>query len=143
MTARLAEMVNRTPAFVRFLACGGIAAAVNWSSRFLWSTFLPFGAAVLAAYATGMVVAFVLFRQFVFVQHGGETANQAVNFVIVNLVGMIATWAVALLMVHRVLPAIGLIDHVEAIGHGVAIFTPVITSWFGHRYLTFREAEGR
>lgn len=138
MTARLTGIVNRTPAFVRFLACGAIAAAVNWLSRFLWSTFLPFGAAVLAAYATGMVVAFILFRQFVFVQHTGETANQVLNFVIVNLVGMVATWAIALLMVHKVLPAIGLTDHVEAIGHGVAIFTPVFTSWFGHRFLTFR-----
>ena len=27
---------------------------------------------------------------------------------------------------------------IEGIGHGIAIFAPVVTSWFGHRFLTFR-----
>ena len=40
---------------LRYLACGGFAAAVNWGSRFGWSLLLPFRLAVIAAYATGMV----------------------------------------------------------------------------------------
>jgi putative flippase GtrA len=131
-------LFDRVPRFVRFLACGGIAAAVNWASRFGWSTIMPFSLAVLAAYVTGMVVAFVLFREFVFERASTGTSEQVRNFVIVNVVGMAATWALANLLVYWALPAAGMTRHVEAIGHGIAIFAPVVTSWFGHRFLTFR-----
>ncbi len=135
----LAATFNRIPRFMRFLLCGGLAAAVNWLSRFLWSIFLPFGAAVIAAYATGMVLAFVLFRELVFERGGGQLPDQVRDFVIVNLVGMFMTWALASLLVFKVLPGMGATAHVEAIGHGIAIFAPVVTSWFGHRFLTFRK----
>jgi len=135
----LAATFNRIPRFMRFLLCGGLAATVNWLSRFLWSIFLPFGAAVIAAYATGMVVAFVLFRELVFERSGGQVPDQVRNFVVVNLVGMFVTWALANFLVSKVLPGMGATSHVEAIGHGIAIFAPVVTSWFGHRFLTFRK----
>ena len=131
-------LFDRLPRFVRFLACGGFAAAVNWASRFAWNTIMPFSLAVLAAYVTGMVVAFILFREFVFERSSTDTSEQVRNFVIVNIVGMAATWALANLLVYWALPAAGVTRHVEAIGHGIAIFAPVVTSWFGHRFLTFR-----
>ena len=133
-----AALLDRLPRFVRFLACGGFAAAVNWASRFAWNLIMPFSLAVLAAYVTGMVVAFVLFREFVFERGSSDTSEQVRNFVIVNIVGMAATWALANLLVYWALPAAGVTSHVEAIGHGIAIFAPVVTSWFGHRFLTFR-----
>ena len=133
-----AALLDRVPRFVRFLACGGFAAAVNWASRFAWNLIMPFSLAVLAAYVTGMVVAFILFREFVFERSSTDTSEQVRNFVIVNIVGMVATWALANLLVYWALPAAGVTRHVEAIGHGIAIFAPVVTSWFGHRFLTFR-----
>ena len=131
-------LFDRLPRFVRFLACGGFAAAVNWASRFAWNLIMPFSLAVLAAYVTGMAVAFILFREFVFERSGSDTSEQVRNFVIVNIVGMAATWALANFLVYWALPAAGVTSHVEAIGHGIAIFAPVVTSWFGHRFLTFR-----
>ncbi len=133
-----AALFDRLPRFVRFLACGGFAAAVNWASRFAWNMIMPFSLAVLAAYVTGMVVAFILFREFVFERSSTDTSEQVRNFVIVNILGMAATWALANLLVYWALPAAGMTSHVEAIGHGIAIFAPVVTSWFGHRFLTFR-----
>lgn len=131
-------LFDRLPRFVRFLACGGFAAAVNWASRFAWNLIMPFSLAVLAAYVTGMAVAFILFREFVFERSGSDPSEQVRNFVIVNIVGMAATWALANFLVYWALPAAGVTSHVEAIGHGIAIFAPVVTSWFGHRFLTFR-----
>lgn len=133
-----AALFDRLPRFVRFLACGGFAAAVNWASRFAWNMVMPFSLAVLAAYVTGMVVAFILFREFVFERSSTDTSEQVRNFVIVNILGMAATWALANLLVYWALPSAGVTRHVEAIGHGIAIFAPVVTSWFGHRFLTFR-----
>jgi putative flippase GtrA len=134
----LAQSFRELPQFARFLMCGGMAAGVNWASRFLWSLLLPFGAAVAAAYATGMAVAFCLFRLAVFQGSDLELASQAHRFVLVNLVGMAVTWSLANLFVFWALPGLGMTAHVEATGHALAIVAPVATSWFGHRRLTFR-----
>jgi putative flippase GtrA len=123
--------------FLRFLLCGGFAAAANWSSRFFWSLLLPFGAAVIAAYATGMIVAFALFRRFVF-EGTRRPMQQVRSFINVNLVGIAVTWTLANLLVFHILPSLGLTNHVEAVGHAIAITAPIASSWFGHRYLTFR-----
>jgi len=124
--------------FLRFLLCGGFAAGVNWSSRFLWSQLLPFGWAVIAAYCTGMVVAFLLFRALVFPESQTPIRIQTANFVLVNLVGMASTYLVARLLVEWLFPMIGMTFHPEPIGHGFAILVPVATSWIGHKHLTFR-----
>ena len=47
-----------------------------------------------------MVVAFVLFREFVFERGSTGTSEQVRNFVIVNTVGMVATWGLANLLVY-------------------------------------------
>jgi putative flippase GtrA len=125
---------------LRYLLFGGMAAAINWGSRFAWSLVLPFRFAVLAAYATGMVFAFVTFRRFVFDASGTGVGNQARNFIIVNLLGVAQTWILAVVMVDKVLPAVGWTFQPEASGHAVAIAAPVVTSWFGHRHFTFRAA---
>lgn len=124
----------------RYLALGGLAAAVNWGSRFGWSLILPFPVAVVCAYACGMAVAFVLFRRFVFPGSTAPLAQQARNFVLVNLVGMGLTWIVAVSLVDWVFPVLGMRFHPEAIGHGLAVAAPVASSWFGHRRFSFPKA---
>ena len=124
-------------AILRYLLLGGLAAGVNWSSRFAWGMIMPFGAAVIAAYATGMVVAFLLFRAFVFPGSRTPIQRQVRNFILVNLLGVAQTWALSLILVDKVLPAVGWTFQPHAIGHAVAIAAPTVTSWFGHRYLTF------
>ena len=126
---------------LRYLLFGAMAAGLNWGSRFGWSLLLPFRFAVVAAYATGMVFAFLTFRCFVFNDSGASVGGQVRNFVIVNLLGMAQTWVLALALVDHVLPAVGWRFHPEACGHAVAVGAPAVTSWFGHRYFTFRAAK--
>ncbi len=127
---------------VRYLALGGLAAGVNWGSRFGWSLIMPFPAAVLCAYGSGMVVAFGLFRAFVFPGSPLPLARQARNFVAVNLVGMALTWMVALALVDHLFPVLGFRFYPQAIGHGLAVAAPVVTSWFGHRRFSFPARHG-
>ena len=134
----LQRQFHELPQFARFLICGGVAAVVNWSSRFAWSLLFPFAPAVIAAYATGMLVAFVLFRQFVFVGSQLDLGLQAQRFVAVNLAGMAATVALSHLFAAWILPAAGVASNVEALAHAIAIAAPAATAWFGHRLLTFR-----
>lgn len=124
--------------FVRFLALGGLAAAVNWLSRFAYEPLVGFSIAVVLAYATGMVVAFVLFRAFVFPASPTPLARQIRFFVLINLLGVAQVWLVANGLALYAFPASGFAGPLaHAVAHGLAIVVPTATSWFGHRALTF------
>lgn len=122
----------------RFLLAGGFAAFVNWAARFPLNEVMPFGAAVVAAYAIGMVVGFFLYRVFVFQAHEGAAGDQLWKFILVNLVGAAEVWALAMAFVHWLAPAIGWTLWVEPIAHAAAIGIGAATSYVGHRLLTFR-----
>lgn len=126
--------------FARFLGVGGLAAGTNFTSRFAWSLVLPFEAAVICAYATGMALAFVLFRVLVFPGSPLPIRVQARNFLIVNAIGATLTFLSATLLVRGLFPMIGFTWHAETIGHALAIAVPVATSWIGHRRFTFARA---
>jgi putative flippase GtrA len=126
--------------FVRFLALGGCAALVNWLSRFPLERTMPFPAAVAVAYMIGMAVAFTLFRRFVFPASPQPLERQVKFFVLVNLAGIAQVWAVAMALVYSVFPMIGFTGPLaEPLGHAIAIGVPTISSYFGHRLLTFRQ----
>jgi energy-coupling factor transport system substrate-specific component len=122
----------------RFLLAGGFAAFVNWAARFPLNEIMPFGAAVIAAYAIGMVVGFFLYRFFVFEAREGNAHDQLWKFLVVNLVGAVEVWALAMLSVHWLAPAIGWTTWVEPVSHAAAIGVGAATSYVGHRLLTFR-----
>ena len=128
-----------TPQFLRFLVAGGVAALANYGSRFLFSLWCPYGVAIVLAYLVGMVVAFVLMRQHVFQAGSGAVHSQVIRFVAVNLLAVLQTLVISLLLARWVLPALGLTQHAEAIAHLVGVAVPVVTSYFGHRMLTFRQ----
>lgn len=123
---------------LRYLVAGAMAAGLNWGSRFGWSLFLPFSLAVAAAYATGMAFAFMMFRRFVFNASEAGVGSQLRNFLIINALGVAQTWILAVVMVDKILPAMHWTFQPEACGHALAIAAPTVTSWFGHRYFTFR-----
>ncbi len=127
-----------TPEFIRFLFAGGIAAGANFGSRFFFSTFLDYGLAVFFAYLVGMLVAFLLMRGHVFNASQGPLAPQVIKFVGVNLLAVLQTLAISLLLARWVLPSVGIEDQAEALGHLVGVLVPVVTSYFGHKFLTFR-----
>jgi putative flippase GtrA len=125
--------------FARFLVCGGCAAAINWLSRFCLEKYMSFGCAVLVGYLVGMFAAFLLFRLFVFPRSSYRVTTQVKYFAAVNLVGIVQVWIVSITLVYVVFPTIGFAGSlVEPVGHGLAIAVPTISSYFGHRYLTFK-----
>lgn len=128
------------PQFFGFLLAGGTAAAANYGSRFVFSLWLPYPAAIACAYAVGMVLAFALMRQFVFGGAGQAMAPQVLKFIVVNMVALLQTLAVSLLLARWVLPALGVVRHAEAIAHAFGVVVPVFTSFLGHRHGTFRRA---
>jgi putative flippase GtrA len=123
--------------FLRFVLAGGVAAAANVISRWLLSSIMPFKAAIVAAYIIGMITAFSLTRQFVFKKSKRHVGNEAQRFVLVNLVALLQVWIVSVGLADWVFPKIGLVWQAELIAHIIGVLSPVVVSYFGHKYFTF------
>lgn len=133
----LGRWLNRLPAFQRFVLLGGVAAGVNAGSRFALSPWLGFELAVAVAYVTGMVVAYLLFRRFVFGASDRGAGSEVWRFTIVNLIALVIVWCVSVGLARVVFPAIAFTWHAEDIAHLIGIAAPVVTSFIGHKRYTF------
>ena len=127
-----------TRQFAGFLVAGGIAAAANVGSRILFSRLVGLELAVILAYLVGMTVAFVLMRSAVFPPSAAPIGRQVALFAAVNLAALLQTLVVTLLLARWLLPAAGIRSHIEEIAHIVGVGVPIVTSFFGHKYLSFK-----
>lgn len=123
--------------FAAFLITGGIAAVVNFLSRILYNQWTGYSAAIVLAYITGMITAFVLAKKFVFAASTQATYRSAVIFAAVNVVAVAQTWAISLILADYALPSLGLTNFTHEIAHAMGIAAPVFTSYLGHKYFSF------
>lgn len=134
------KIILKYKQFYKFIIAGSIAALSNFCSRFFYSTFVSFGLAVIFAYITGMIVAFILFKLFVF-KDSKQTMNKSIlYFILVNIVALIQVYIIS----------VGLADYFfyikfhfypEAVAHAIGIFFPTLTSFIGHKNFSFRMEE--
>jgi putative flippase GtrA len=130
--------------FVRFLFAGGLAALLNFGSRFFYNLFVDFSTAVVLAFFTGLTAGYILNKRYVFTSSGNSMTQEMVWFVLVNLFALAQTWGLSVYLAQqlpRYLTFAGARDKdlAEAIAHGAGVLLPVFTSYIGHKYLTFRE----
>lgn len=123
--------------FLRFLATGGIAAAVNLASRYVLNLVCSFEVAVALAYLLGMVTAYVLARRFVFKPAGRSVAAEFRRFTIVNVFSLALVWSISVSLARYVLPTLGFTWHADDIAHFIGVAAPAVLSYFGHRAYTF------
>ena len=124
--------------FLAFLVTGGLAAAVNFGSRILYNQWVAFSSAVILAYLTGMITAFLLARTFVFTEGSQSVQRSAVLFVLVNAVAVLQTWGISMLLAYYVLGWLGITRFVPEIAHAVGVVVPVFTSYLGHKRWSFK-----
>ncbi|OJA77849.1 hypothetical protein BGV72_12840 [Burkholderia ubonensis] len=125
--------------FLMFLLTGGLAAAVNWSSRIAYNLWMPFSAAIVLAYLTGMVTAFVLAKLFVFKRSTQSTSKSLFFFTLVNVLAVAQTWLVSMGLSYYMLPRLGIVWHAKEIAHLVGVAVPVFSSYIGHKKWSFKE----
>jgi putative flippase GtrA len=121
-----------------FLLAGGFAAAVNWGSRIIYNIWMPYSAAIVVAYITGMITAFVLTKLFVFTRSTQSTGRSVFFFTLVNLVAVLQTWAVSVGLAYYVFPRAGITWHARDLAHLVGVIVPVFTSYIGHKKWSFK-----
>ncbi|KTD14145.1 GtrA-like protein [Legionella gratiana] len=126
--------------FILFLFTGGIAAAINFSSRIVYSFWFNFSLSIFLAYITGMISAFILAKIIVFRRGTQSTHRSVMWFTLVNFIGIVQTWIISLGLVHYLLPLFGIERFIQEIAHAIGLVVPVFTSYIGHKRLSFREA---
>ncbi len=124
--------------FGRFLAVGGFAALVNFISRIYLSEVMDLGWAVFIAYIIGMLTAYVMSKVFVFAPSGKHPANELLYFTLVNIVAVAQVWVITIGLAEYVFPAIGFHIYSEDVAHLIGLSIPVISSYFGHKYFSFK-----
>jgi putative flippase GtrA len=129
--------------FARFLAVGGLAAGVNVMARIGLSEWMGFRWAVVWAYLAGMLAAFVLSKQWVFDPSGRGTAREIAGFALVNLLAVAQVWLVSVGLAEWLFPALEMTWHAELVAHCVGLAVPAVTSYFGHKHLSFRPHTAR
>jgi putative flippase GtrA len=127
-----------TSRFLLFLLVGATAAAVNIIARILLNYVVSFQIAVILAYPLALTLAFYLNRRYVFDADSGTVAGQYSRFILVNLVALVQVWAVSVGLADWVLPAIGYDYHRELVAHAIGVASPTFTSYFLHKFFTFR-----
>ena len=124
--------------FLVFLLTGGFAAAVNWGSRIVYNIWMPYSSAIIVAYSTGMITAFILAKLFVFKSSTQSTGRSVFFFTLVNLVAVLQTWAVSVGLAYWLFPRLGMNWHDRDIAHLVGVAIPVFTSYAGHKRWSFK-----
>ena len=84
--------------FVRFLLAGGVAAALNFGSRFVFSAFMSFEYAVVCAFCVGLASGYTLNKYLVFAPSKKPVQTEMKIYVAVNMVALAQTWIVTMLI---------------------------------------------
>lgn len=128
----------RSKQFVAFIFAGGFAAVVNFGSRFFYNQFMTFGSAVIVAYITGMITAFVLSKLFVFQKSTHSTYKEFFYFTLVNLVAIVQTYVISIGLAEYAFPLMNMHFYPEAVAHAIGVMFPVFTSYIGHKHFSFK-----
>lgn len=124
--------------FILFLLTSGTAAAANFGSRWVYNHWMDFSIAIIPAYLTGMVTAFVLAKLFVFKESKQQVSRSIWIFSLVNFAALVQTWAVSLILAFYLLPWLQVTHYIHEIAHGIGVMVPAFTSYLGHKRWTFK-----
>ena len=125
--------------FLFFVISGGIAAIINIITRVILSKIFNFEIAVILAYFVGMLTAFLLTKKFVFIKSRKRITKSFAAFALVNLFALMQTWVVSIVLRYLLFPAIGIILYKDLIAHSIGVMIPVFSSYFGHKYISFKD----
>lgn len=125
-----------------FFFAGAFAVAVNIIARVLLSNIFSYGWAVTVAYLVGMATAFSLNKLIVFDHSGKSVYREIFWFSVVNLLGIIQVWSVSVGLAEYLFPRWNFHWHPELVAHALGVAPLAITSYLGHKLLSFGRRRG-
>jgi putative flippase GtrA len=124
--------------FIRYLAAGGASAVCNICARIFLSLLIPFEAAVSISFVIGLVTGFLFMRWFAFSNSTRSLRQQIGSYLLINLYGLLQTLFVSSVCLRLIFPSLHIYYHTELLAHVVALGLLAVTSYYGHRKITFR-----
>ena len=121
-----------------FAFSGGIAAAANFFSRMLFSTFLNYSLSIVLAYGVGMITAYLLFKFFVFKKGENSTQKQIIYFILINIFSVVLILIISLFFYKIVFSNFNSTFWRESLSHFIGMTVTTLSSYIGHKKLTFK-----
>ena len=125
--------------FIYFLCAGGIAAIINIFTRYLLSFYFNFEISIILAFLLGMFTAYILSKKFVFINSKQSQKRSLFIFSFVNLLAIFQTLFISIIFNLILLNTFNKPILSNLISHIIGVIFPVFTSFYGHKYFSFRE----
>ena len=124
--------------FILFIITGGSSAIINILSRMILSNFIRFEIAILISYGIGMITAFSLAKRYVFLNSNKSIRKSFPAFALVNLISVIQTFFVSIFIKNWLIIYFDNLTFIELISHTCGLGILTFTSFYGHKYITFK-----
>jgi putative flippase GtrA len=125
--------------FGRFVLTGVTATIANLVAVWLARQVVPLEIALLAGLAAGLTLSFILSKWFAFDSRAWNRAtSEAPRFLIVYAVGCVSYWVVAMVGARYAIAHGFAAETADLAGALVGASTMTFTSYFGHRFFTYR-----
>jgi putative flippase GtrA len=138
-----AESTVHVAEFIRFLISGIVATAGNLAAVWCSRHFAPFEVSLVIGTATGAAISFLMSKFFAFQSRSwARTRGEAARFILVYCVGLAVYWPTSLAL-RPVLLSLNFrppLADMVAVLVGASLMT--LTSYFGHRFFTYRRTAG-
>lgn len=132
---------NEWHRFLKFLAVGGFSAFINLGARIALNTITSYRWSVALAYLCGMLTAFILSKLMVFEKTGRKAHDELMWFTLVNVFSAAQVWVISVGLAEYYFPWIEFRWHPDLVAHFIGVSFPVITSYYGHKHLSFRKIQ--
>lgn len=125
--------------FARFFLTGVTATAGNFAAVWIARFVVSFEIALLAGIVAGLTISFTLSKLFAFRSRSWNRAGgEATRFLVVYALSCVVYWGVAVLFGRLALSYGAAPQTAEMGGVLVGAVTMTLTSYLGHRFVTFR-----
>tara|TARA_B100001123_G_scaffold372035_1_gene435679 strand:+ start:32251 stop:32724 length:474 start_codon:yes stop_codon:yes gene_type:complete len=124
--------------FIKFVFAGGLGAFSNWSTRLFIRNLvgLDFLESTLIAYVVGLIVAFFLYRKYVFPYSYLTFKTQSIRFLIINL-SFLPVMVFLLSFFTGIFLSLGLTSFSEPLAHAFSLGLPALVTFFLYKFIAF------
>lgn len=126
-----------------YLIVSGVAALINFLSRFVYDLITNFEISLIMAYCTGLIFNFSLSKKFVFnSKESGKTLREFIKFFLVASGGLIALYisSVFVFWLSNLYFSSYPIQLRKSVSHIIGIGVGFILNFVGHKFFSFRSS---
>lgn len=124
--------------FYFFLICGFVASFVNFVSRIYLNQFIliSLNLSIIFSHLLGMIIAFVLFKFFVF-ESTKKISKSLFYFILVNFLSLLIIFISTYISIKIFEYFLFINDLIITFSHGIALIITAFTSFFLHKKFTY------